>query len=96
MAVIDIGYEGKNMKHIESVIEFKDQDFHYVAAASIVKDNNYGADADGNRGISVTFLDEFVIRSVFDGHGNDVTDKMVALDDFLDVVEEDVMDLLGS
>lgn len=93
MAVIDIGYEGKNMKRIEGTVDYEGQKFHYVAAASVFVDNNYGADADGNRGTSMMFLDEFALSSVLNDAGDDVTERMVSLDSFVDRVEEDVIDL---
>ena len=96
MAVIDIGYEGKNMRRVEGTVDYNGQEFHYIVAASVFVDNNYGADADGNRGISMMFLDEFALKTVFNEKGEDVTEKMESVDDFLEKVEEDVIDLWGQ
>jgi len=35
-------------------------------------EDDYGADADGNRGIRVTFLDDVVVNFAVDERGNDV------------------------
>ena len=48
----------------------------YIEAdGSIHTDNNYGADADGNRGVTRHFLEDFTFK-ITDARGNDITDKL--------------------
>lgn len=47
--------------------------FHYESA------NNYGADADGNRGTPMTFLDDFEF-SIYNEVGEEITDTIKSKD----------------
>jgi uncharacterized protein YnzC (UPF0291/DUF896 family) len=47
----------------------------YVTAEAHIYRENYGADADGNRGEMQTFLDDLEI-TILDGRGNDITEKV--------------------
>lgn len=42
----------------------------------IYTEPDYGADADGNRGVKMDFLEDFKIEKVWDGSNKDITDKL--------------------
>ena len=46
-----------------------------VNADAKIWDENYGADADGNRGEMRTFIDDLEV-TIFDNNGNDITEKV--------------------
>jgi hypothetical protein len=85
------GYSGKPGRcRFEGEVKHDGELFYYVAFAEISKDNNYGADADGNRGIVAYFIDDLHIHSVLDESGNDATNKMSVCSYFIDKVEDDI------
>ncbi len=50
----------------EYEIETDEGEFIVDATITIEKDSNYGADADGNRGIASSWIGDIVINNVFD------------------------------
>ena len=53
-------------------------EFEIEAEYTFAHDSNYGADADGNRGVPMTFLDDYRFY-IYDENGDDVTDKIERL-----------------
>jgi hypothetical protein len=45
-------------------IEHKDREFEVVVSAQLVHDSHYGADADGNRGVPMDFIEDVTVESV--------------------------------
>jgi len=74
----------------EGIVKHNGEFYHYIADASFSRDANYGADADGNRGVEVQFLDRFIVSSVENEQGDNVTEVMIDDDNFLDKVEESI------
>ena len=68
-------------------VEFKDVFYIVGLKVETITDNNYGADADGNRGTSQTFINDYSVEAIMNGAGEDVTDK------FSDVDIEDIGEL---
>jgi hypothetical protein len=48
----------------EFVIEYDGREFYAQVSATFVRDNNYGADADGNRGMPMDFLEDIFVESI--------------------------------
>jgi hypothetical protein len=60
------------------------RDFEAEVELDIVNDSDYGADADGNRGVSISYVDNFEIISVTDEDGKSVE------------IDETMYDIIGG
>lgn len=47
---------------LEEEINVNDKNYLVSGSVMIEKESNYGADADGNRGIEVTYVDDYDLR----------------------------------
>ena len=67
------------MKHENITCEFlyETEDSIYTVRADIlaITESNYGADADGNRGVAARWIDDIVV-DVLDSRGNNVTNTI--------------------
>lgn len=57
-------------------IEHKDREFSVEISAVLVHDGNYGADADGNRGMPMDFIEDVTVESVAANDGEPVPDEV--------------------
>jgi len=74
-------------KELEFLYGPNDEEYTANLTITIVSDPNYGADADGNRGVYREDIDDYTINSVADENGKDVeiTDEIrSAVDDAFD------------
>lgn len=60
---------------MKSTVNFNHKGFEVQAVGIFITDPNYGADADGNRGISIDMFDDFASFSI-SKDGQDVTDTL--------------------
>lgn len=82
----------KVYKNEEITIEYKKKDLFVLADIEVERDNNYGADADGNRSIAATFV--YVdIHSILDEKDNELKDDSTIRNFVEDVISEDYGDL---
>lgn len=58
-------------------IDYKDRPINVEveAVAEVYEDNNYGADADGNRGSKALFID-YLTLTIKDSNNKDITNKL--------------------
>lgn len=60
------------------IVEVKLEEEGLTAKVEVkmVSENNYGADADGNRGCYAEFVDDAIIEEVIDASGKDITSEI--------------------
>jgi len=79
-------------KQLEFLYGPDDKEYTADLTITIVSDNNYGSDADGNRGVYREDIDDYTIDSVADENGKsvEITDEIrSAIDDAFDKAEID-------
>ena len=59
-------------KDFKVEIEIDEKDFTATGTVDFITESNYGADADGNRGIEKTYIDDWDIVEVVDSEGKTV------------------------
>lgn len=85
--------EHKTIRGIEIEEEGNDQMLLLQAEVEVTmcRDMNYGADADGNRGMRQDFIDGWEIESIFDlDSGEDVTENFKDNLDVADQIEKQI------
>lgn len=58
-------------------IKIKDKLYSVDYQMIVYTDNNYGADADGNRGLPMTFVEDIYVKSILDENDTKVEDDAV-------------------
>ena len=61
-----MAYRSPPKGKVTCCVEVGERSLIVEGTCSVVVDNNYGADADGNRGVSMTFYEDFEIESIDD------------------------------
>ena len=57
------------------MIEHNEREFECVISAQLVHDSNYGADADGNRGVPMDWVEDETVESVAACDGEPVSEE---------------------
>ena len=65
------------IKGHEQEFEYNEKKYFSVSNVELEIDNAYGADIDGNRGISAVFITDLEILSVLDEKDREVTDEAI-------------------
>jgi hypothetical protein len=71
-------------------IEFEDEDYTVTCTAELHREN-YGADADGNRGLPTTFLDDVSVHLILNERG-----EVVYTDSMTDPEAEELLDKIDG
>jgi hypothetical protein len=84
--------------YFDGRIEHKDRIFLVDGVADVTTDRNFGADADGNRGVSMDFVEDVKINSIHEiiYNEDEATTKEINYNDLPADVQEYIEEYIGE